>query len=637
MMKISSQILRMSSILGAVCLAISLFFWSQIAVAQAAELPNASISRLTQAPQTITGTITTIPAQTILANQLLTYTIRFSSDNNIPLLTVSNNIPNQTTYLPNSIQAKAIAPTSISSGTLGSKILIWNVSNLRANDEVELSFVTIPIANNVIITNLVRFSASADELSHTIAVGGNPQVALTQTSSVTEALIGDTIVYSYQIQNIGDIPLNNLVLSDDLIGAITTVANLAPNQGIELRTYYEVKTSDETTQRVVNRAMVMNGLVTATAKSVVTITGGNLNFEVANLVTPTVVTKVGQVITYTYHVTNTGNVTLKNAVLTNKMGPIQPIIDLSPNQSITRVQLHTVTTQDMMSPNSSIVNEVTLVGFDIFNHNLNRIAASKVMIDFTTPTPTATSTVTPIVTSTPPTPTPTLPATATTPTSTATPKLTATPTSSTPVNYLPIVIKQPAPTPTLTPTPTNTPNPKIVVEINANKTEANLGQEVLYQYTVRNAGNVPLSQVKVIDSRLGDILTLATLNAQEIKTTTRSYTVGLKDLNSLKNQVQATGQFREQSVTNTATINVTIPTTHLSLAGANTGKLTLEIYLQTTGELVHTCITANNQTSACGDIHANIVYKIKVVAERCGTSEATKSYPVGPFTQKVSC
>jgi uncharacterized repeat protein (TIGR01451 family) len=741
-MKTLIQILRFYSVLGAVGLTISLFFWSQLGVAQAAELPNAPTLLITQAPQTITGTITTVPTETVSAGELLTYTIRFTSDKDIPLLTVSNDIPHQTTYVPNSIQGKAIDPTtSIGLSTLGKNTLIWNIGGLVTNDEVELSFVvtvTTPINNNEIITDLVRFSTSADELSHDITVrsqpkltltmtgpsialanvplvytftysnqgtmtatnllitdtwtdglvlsetnmvtfsqamtqarwltitelsplssdqtivltfttaqttgtfthdvelvseqgdiatdtlttaAANPQVALTQTSSVTEAEIGDTIVYSYQIQNMGDITLDNLELSDDLTGVIITVTDLVPSQRIEVTTTYQVTTSDEITQRVVNNAMVMNPMITATAKSVVTIIGGTLDFEVANVVTPTVVTKVGQIITYTYHVTNTGNVTLKNAAFTNnKMGSIQPIIDLPPSNSITRVQPYTVTTQDMMSPDSFIVDEVTLVGFDIFNHNLNRTATSKVTIDVPTPTPTATSTATPIPT--------------TTPISTTIPTV---PFTGTP-NYLPIVLKQPTPTATMTPTPTNTPtpNPSIEVKVNANRTEANLGQEVLYEYTIRNTGNISLSQVKVVDSRLGDILTLESFNANDITTTTRSYIIGLEDLNRLENQVQATGQFRDQSVTKTDTINVTIPTTQLSLEGRNTGTLTLEIRLST-GELVLTCITENNQTSRCPDIHANIVYKVKITSERCGGVNITKSYPVGPFTQKGSC
>jgi len=737
MMKTLRKILLFCTFLGAVCLAFGLFLGVQI-TAQAAELSNTLVIPVAQPPQTITGTITTVPTEMVQAGQLLTYTIWFSSDNDIPVLRIENDIPNQTTFVPNSIQSKAITATSIfGNPILGNKTLVWTVGeSLSANDEVELSFVvtvTTPISNNAIITNLTRFITSTQmSISHDITVTSqpkltvtmtgqhlaltnipmvytvtygnqgtmtatnllitdtwteglnlvettlpviqsqtltqvsgeginelppfnsppplvltfttmlttgtlthvvelaseqgvtatdifttiiaNPQVVLTQTALVTQALISQTIVYSYQIQNLGDIALDNLILSNTLTGLITTVATLPPSQQIEVTTSYTVPTIAEETKKVVNQAIVINDLAQDTATSEVAITGGRLDFEVTNVATPTVVTQAGQMIAYTYQVTNTGNVTLKKVVFSNKIGPIQSIIDLSPNQYITRVQSYIVRTQDVIPPNSSIVNEVNLVGSDIFNNDLPKIAVATVTIEnLTTPTPTETAT--PIVI-----PSPTV-------FSTVTPEITPTMAS-----YLPVVIKEPTPTPTMTPTP----NPKIEVKITADKSEANLGQVVQYEYTVRNTGNVSLTQVKVADNRLGEVLTLDTLNAGEVKTATRGYTIGLKDLNSLSNQVQVTSLFREQPVIDADSINVTIPTTQLSLESRNTGKLTIEIYLLT-NELVIKCSTENNIKTFCGNIHANITYNIKATFERCNPTNITKSYLPGPVTQKGSC
>src|SRR5690606_35390003 len=46
-------------------------------------------------------------------------------------------------------------------------------------------------------------------------IPAEPGIAVDKTASPTSGLIGDTIVYTYDVTNAGDLPLSNVALTDD--------------------------------------------------------------------------------------------------------------------------------------------------------------------------------------------------------------------------------------------------------------------------------------------------------------------------------------------------------------------------------------------------------------------------------------
>lgn len=64
---------------------------------------------------------------------------------------------------------------------------------------------------------------------HTLIVI-HPNIQIVKTASPTTAEPGQTVTYTYTVTNVGDTTLNHVVVSDDVIGDIGTIASLDPNE-----------------------------------------------------------------------------------------------------------------------------------------------------------------------------------------------------------------------------------------------------------------------------------------------------------------------------------------------------------------------------------------------------------------------
>jgi len=180
--------------------------------------------------------------------------------------------------------------------------------------------------------------------SDTVTVAGeqNPGWTLTKTTTDVPTDAGDTLTYTFVLTNTGNVTVSNVALSDPKCdGAITPDATTAANDPTvldpdpdgavplegEIHTY--TCTSIPVTQDEVNDGLVEN---TVTASG--TPAGGTLDDLDADLDTPIVpdpslalikdsvldsgadgIVNPGDIITYTYVVENTGNVTIFNVAV----------------------------------------------------------------------------------------------------------------------------------------------------------------------------------------------------------------------------------------------------------------------------------------------------------------------------------
>jgi len=72
------------------------------------------------------------------------------------------------------------------------------------------------------LTTLVRSEGSA-----TVAVA-HPAITLNKTATPVSVNPGQTVTYSYLVTNVGDVPLTNVTVNDNVLGLIGTIASLAP-------------------------------------------------------------------------------------------------------------------------------------------------------------------------------------------------------------------------------------------------------------------------------------------------------------------------------------------------------------------------------------------------------------------------
>ncbi|QYA42357.1 DUF11 domain-containing protein [Macrococcoides bohemicum] len=208
-----------------------------------------------------------------------------------------------------------------------------------------------------------------DEDTVEITQSGSASISLDKTSDKTDVNVGETINYTFNVMNTGTTTLTNVSVADAMFPDSITLlrTTLAPGES-----------TTGTASKVVTQADIDGGLVTNTA----TTTGTPPNGLTPPTATDTVEVpanqtaaieidkeavqeeaKVGEAITYTFKVTNTGTVTLKDVKVNDEMFPEGITLEkttLAPGESTTGTATKTVTQADM--DKGSVSNTATTTG-----------------------------------------------------------------------------------------------------------------------------------------------------------------------------------------------------------------------------------------------------------------------------------
>jgi len=193
-------------------------------------------------------------------------------------------------------------------------------------------------------------------------------LSITKTADKTSASPGDTITYTYTITNTGNITVDNLTLEDDMLGTIDldTITSLAQGDNITVTKSYVV-TENDLPGPITNTANVTGTDSNGNSLSAVDSASVDLKYTASIGVTKTATPNPAsphEIITYTYVITNTGNVTISNLSLEDDMlGEINldEVTSLSPGENIAATATYTVTIDDLPGP---IVNIATARGED---------------------------------------------------------------------------------------------------------------------------------------------------------------------------------------------------------------------------------------------------------------------------------
>ena len=154
-----------------------------------------------------------------------------------------------------------------------------------------------------------------------------PAFTLAKTaSSPTYSAVGDVITYTYTLTNTGNVTLSAATLVDDKLGAgVFTPAFVAPAGTLSTTLAHTIDQADIDAGRIDNTATATAdfGATTLTHAASETVTASSQTpaFTLAKTASSPTYSAVGDVITYTYTLTNTGNVTLSAATLVDdKLG-----------------------------------------------------------------------------------------------------------------------------------------------------------------------------------------------------------------------------------------------------------------------------------------------------------------------------
>jgi uncharacterized repeat protein (TIGR01451 family) len=198
-------------------------------------------------------------------------------------------------------------------------------------------------------------------------------IQITKTASPrTYHGLGAKISYTYVITNTGNVTLHNVTVADNRITGLTCTppqgSSLAPGALMHCTATHVITQADLDAGSVPNTATATGhppagGEVTDEADEEVI---GSVvpQLHITKTAHPPVYSMHGQLITYTYVVTNTGNVTLHNVTATDsRWGPIDcPRSTLVPGESMTCTFTHAISAEDLSD--GSIFNSAAADGRD---------------------------------------------------------------------------------------------------------------------------------------------------------------------------------------------------------------------------------------------------------------------------------
>ncbi|MGL5406758.1 MAG: DUF7507 domain-containing protein [Propionibacteriaceae bacterium] len=310
-----------------------------------------SVDRYSKVGDTIAYTITVTNSGNVTISNLTVTDPMFPASS--PLTCTGGNA---TAFEPGQVRTctgtRAIVQADIDNGTLTNTATAAGVS---------------PTGTKV--TNQGTFKATATQ---------EPNAKLTKTanpSSITEA--GKAISYTLVLSNTGNVTLSNAQITDPKLGTLSCSpalgSKLAPEASMTCTGTYTSTQNDVNAGSILNTAgssvtPPTGAALTPTASETVTV-NQKASLALTKTAAPERVTAVGQTVTYSFGVTNTGNVTIKNIAVTDTDLPglsdiTCPVTTLDPGKSTTCTATYVTKQIDLDQAAGKFVNKASVTGVD---------------------------------------------------------------------------------------------------------------------------------------------------------------------------------------------------------------------------------------------------------------------------------
>jgi uncharacterized repeat protein (TIGR01451 family) len=328
-----------------------------------------------------------VNADTPAPGEAIRYTLTVTSGIETSTLLISDTLPSGLTFVPGSLEIDGTEQGDPTLPTLADGV------HVLTNTETVVTFratLDADLVGSTLITNTA--AASSDEVatsissSAAITVAVVPDIAVSITPSTSSATVGDEITYTYRVTNTGNVTLSDVSASDDDLGAVPlTSTSLAPDASTSGELTYTVLETD--LPGSLANSVTATGTppvgddVSASASAAVALTSLP---AIAVSVTPsTSSATVGDEITYTYYVTNTGNVTLSDVSASDDDLGAVPLTStsLAPDASTSGELTYTVLETDLPGP---LANSVTVTGTPPVGDDVSASASAAVALIQTT-------------------------------------------------------------------------------------------------------------------------------------------------------------------------------------------------------------------------------------------------------------
>ncbi len=346
----------------------------------------------TQSPA-ISVTKTPVPATVTAAGQTVTYTFGIENTGNVTLHNVGVSDAQTAPSLGTSL-----GPITCATGTNNSITLAPG-----ATDSCSATYtVTQADIDNGTIKDVARATGTSPSpvdktvtatAPATVSAGQTPGISITKTPNpTTVTAAGQTVTYTFAIKNTGNVTLSGVDVTDTQtapslgtsLGPITCVTGtngsitLVPGATDSCSAIYTVTQADIDNGTIKDTGKVTGTppsgpVVSAMSPATVAVTQSP-SLSITKTANPTTVTAVGQTVTYTFAIKNTGNVTLSGVDVSDtqaapslgtSLGPITCItgtngsITLAPGATDSCSATYTVTQADMDNGTISDTGKVT--------------------------------------------------------------------------------------------------------------------------------------------------------------------------------------------------------------------------------------------------------------------------------------
>ncbi|POH59317.1 hypothetical protein CVS28_07535 [Arthrobacter glacialis] len=294
----------------------------------------------------------------------LNYTFTVTNSGNVPLTGVSVSDPRigATTL--------AVTPSTLAPGQVGTATAVYTVTQADLNNGAVINTATVSGTPPVGSPALPTISSNVV----TVPAVQTPSLTLGKSSATTEyATVGQRISYVLDVRNNGNVDVSEIVLNDPRIGAANVALNpatLQPGGTGQLSISHTVTQADLDAGKIVNTATVSGTgpkgqAVGPVSSNTVTIPADqNPSLQVVKSLKQSAFAAAGDVLDYTFTVTNNGNVTMNDvAVADARIGvgsvAVTPAT-LAPGQTGTATANYTVKQADVDA--GRISNIASVVG-----------------------------------------------------------------------------------------------------------------------------------------------------------------------------------------------------------------------------------------------------------------------------------
>ena len=170
----------------------------------------------------------------------------------------------------------------------------------------------------------------------------------------TYGSVGDVVSYSYVLENTGNVTLSGpFTVNDDKTGAVACpTGSLAPGASVTCNASYAVTQADLDNGSVTNKAKATDGTLTSNEATATVNAVQAPALVIDKVAQDATYAKVGDELHYSYLVTNSGNVTLHDAIVVTDdkaavSCPALPAEGFAPKASITCSAVYVVTQADL--------------------------------------------------------------------------------------------------------------------------------------------------------------------------------------------------------------------------------------------------------------------------------------------------